>query len=236
MPYSDIITGCPGKAIFPTRKERKYILSSTELPPQLNRALNFADQKPIVIHYYLKPHPRLSFQCSGSWFKSRECLRNQFMSGCNAGDLQDEYMKCSAEFPGVYYLSRSANKFGRIQSVESSNDRIFYSDKKSIMTSAGSDKIYTVLEESGYLINLAAMKGHNSAGISLCVKNHFGTQTRASAMHLHPGLNNSNRMGYGHYRVLVDLMGNGYPVERTYSIFLIVFGREITGTHSPLNF
>jgi len=135
---------------------------------------------------------------------------------------KDEYLKYYAEFPGVYYLSRFAGKFGRIQSVESSNDRIFYSDNNSIMKGAGSDKIYTVLEEAEYLINLAAMKGHGSAGISLCAKNHFGTQSRASAMHLHPGLNSKNRMGYGHYRVLVDLMANKYTGRK--NLFYILDG------------
>jgi len=66
------------------------------------------------------------------------------------------------------------------------------------MSGAGSDKIYTVLEEAEYLINLAAMKGHGIAGITLCVKNHFGTQARRSATHLHPGLNSSSRGGSCH--------------------------------------
>jgi hypothetical protein len=78
------------------------------------------------------------------------------------------------------------------------------------MSGAGSDKIYMVLEDAEYLINLAAMKGHGIAGITLCVKNHFGTQARRSAAHLHPGLNSSSRRGYGYYRVLVDLMGNKF--------------------------
>jgi hypothetical protein len=121
---------------------------------------------------------------------------------------QDEYVKYYAEFPKVNYLSSFGNTSGRIRSVESTGDRIFYSDKRSVMDSAGSDKIYTVLEEAEYLINLPAMKGHNLAGITLCAKNHFGTQTRSAASHLHPGLNNSSRAGYGYYRVLVDIMGN----------------------------
>ena len=136
---------------------------------------------------------------------------------------QDEYLKYYAEFPGVYYLSRlAAGKFGRTQAAISSSDRIFYSDKNSVMKDAGSDKIYTVLEEAEYLINLAAMKGHGSAGISLCAKNHFGTQSRASAGHLHPGLNNKSRLGYGHYRVLVDLMASKYTGRK--NLFYILDG------------
>lgn len=127
---------------------------------------------------------------------------------------QDEYTKYYAEFPKVNYLSSFGATHGRIQSQEGVNDLIFYSDNKSVMTGAGSDKIYTVLENADYMINLAAMKGHGIAGITLCVKNHFGTQSRKSAAHLHPGLNSSGRRGYGYYRVLVDLMGNRFTGDK----------------------
>jgi uncharacterized protein (DUF362 family) len=127
---------------------------------------------------------------------------------------QDEYLKYHAEFPEVNYLSSFGNTGGRIKSSESSKDLIFYSDKKAVMDSAGSDKFYAVLEEAEYLICLPSMKGHNLAGFTLCTKNHFGTQTRRSASHLHPGLNNSSRQGYGYYRVLVDMMGNKHTGEK----------------------
>jgi hypothetical protein len=124
---------------------------------------------------------------------------------------QDEYLKYYAEFPKVNYLSSFGNTSGRIKSGESASDLIFYSDKKSVMSEAGSDKLYDVMEETEYLINLPAMKGHNLAGITLCAKNHFGTHVRPRAAHLHPGLNtDSSRKGYGYYRVLVDIMGNRY--------------------------
>jgi len=97
---------------------------------------------------------------------------------------------------------------------ESSGDLLFYSDNKAVMKEAGSDKIYTVLEDAEYLINLPSMKGHGIAGITLCVKNHFGTQSRKSAAHLHPGLNSKDRLGYGHHRVLVDMMGNKYTGDK----------------------
>jgi hypothetical protein len=121
---------------------------------------------------------------------------------------QDEFDKYFAEFPKVNYLSSFGDTSGRIKVSPSANDLIFYSDNKSVMTDAGSDKLYTVLEDAEYLINIPAMKGHNIGGITLFAKNHFGTQTRQAASHLHPGLNNASRRGYGHYRVLVDIMGN----------------------------
>jgi hypothetical protein len=124
---------------------------------------------------------------------------------------QDEYIKYHDEFPDVNYLSSFGATHGRILSGESSKELIFYSDRKSVMGDAESDKIYTVLEDAEYLINLPAMKGHGIAGITLCAKNHFGTQTRRSAAHLHPGLNSK---GYGNYRVLVDIMGNKFTGDK----------------------
>lgn len=117
-----------------------------------------------------------------------------------------------------------------MRSIKGSKDLIFYSDKKSVMSGAGSDKICTVLEDAEDLINLPVMKGHGIAGITLCVKNHFGTQTRRSAAHLHPGLKNNNSRGYGYYRVLVDLMGNKYTGIRIFSISWMLSGQVRIGT------
>lgn len=128
---------------------------------------------------------------------------------------QDEYKKYNAVFPKVNYLSSFGSTSGRIKAGESASDLIYYSDKKSIMSDAGSDKLYSVIEEAEYLINIPGMKGHGIAGITLCAKNHFGTHVRQSAAHLHPGLNtDKNRKGYGHYRVLTDIMGNKHTGEK----------------------
>ena len=140
----------------------------------------------------------------------QECI---YVGDAMRNIYQDEYIKYYKEFPQVNYLSSSGSTQGRIICSESSRELIYYSDNKSVMNDAGSDKIYTVLEDAEYLINLAAMKGHGTAGITLCAKNHFGTQSRRSAAHLHPGLN-TNRKGYGHYRVLVDIMGNKYTGDK----------------------
>ena len=79
------------------------------------------------------------------------------------------------------------------------------------------NQVKKVIEDADYLINLAVMKGHHRAGITLTAKNHFGSHTRETAKHLHMGLVNTEgrdgapiREGYGRYRVLVDLMGSKY--------------------------
>lgn len=141
----------------------------------------------------------------------QECI---YVGDAMRNIYQDEYIKYYSEFPNVNYLSSLGATYGRIHCCESKKDLIFYSDNKSVMSEAGTDKIYTVLEDAEYLINLATMKGHGIAGITLCVKNHFGTQARRSAAHLHPGLNSNTRKGYGYYRVLVDLMGNKFTGDK----------------------
>jgi hypothetical protein len=102
---------------------------------------------------------------------------------------------------------------GRIPVVPSAEDLIFYSDKGTVMDEAVSDKLYTIYENADYLINIASLKAHACAGITLCTKNHFGSHTRSSASHLHKGLIGEEndapyRTSYGMYRVHVDLMGH----------------------------
>ncbi|MEJ2355892.1 MAG: DUF362 domain-containing protein [candidate division WOR-3 bacterium] len=72
--------------------------------------------------------------------------------------------------------------------------------------------MYTIFEEADYIINIPSLKGHLHAGMTLFAKNHFGSNTRGGAYHLHPGLiapyGPLTRPGYGRYRVLVDLLSH----------------------------
>jgi hypothetical protein len=61
------------------------------------------------------------------------------------------------EFPDVNYIGQSSG-FGRTQVVAGSDPAIFYSDKGSVMTEAVSDKIYTVMENADYMINIPTLK------------------------------------------------------------------------------
>jgi hypothetical protein len=69
------------------------------------------------------------------------------------------------------------------------------------------------MENADYLINIAALKAHARAGITLTTKNHFGSHTRDGAPHLHPALiapenDEPINTSYGMYRVLTDIMGH----------------------------
>jgi len=121
-----------------------------------------------------------------------------------------------SEFPNVNYLDHDygAEK-GRVKAVANPAPSLFYSDRGRVLGSAyKNETIYKIFDDAEYLINLPTMKAHSYAGVTMFAKNHFGSQTRSSASHLHKGLVATvdrgvvTRGGYGLYRVQVDLMGH----------------------------
>jgi hypothetical protein len=140
-----------------------------------------------------------------------------------------------AEFPGVHYLDKFSTNHGRTMTVPTANNLLFYSDKTQ------KDKLYDVIENADYLINAANMKPHLSAGISLTAKNHFGSQARATANHLHYSLVASRATpsngGYHKYRVQVDLMGSKYLGQNTL-LFMVdgLFGGGSSETKGPVKY
>ncbi len=125
------------------------------------------------------------------------------------------------EFPNVVYIDHQSSTLGRTPIVPSAAPVIFYSDRGTILHEDGSstpvysDYLPTCITEANYMINIAALKGHNRAGITLCAKNHFGSHCREDASHLHQGLvspdgASQSRAGMGLYRVQVDLMGHKF--------------------------
>jgi hypothetical protein len=153
------------------------------------------------------------------------------------------YSVWHAEFPDVVYIDRFSDMFGRTLIQKSDTDLIFYSDKKQ------SDKLYDVIEAADYMINVASLKPHGSAGISLTAKNHFGSQARQNASHLHYALiaptwelsprevGKPSNGGYKKYRVLVDLMGSRY-LGRNTMLFIVdgLFGGGADETRGPVKY
>lgn len=115
----------------------------------------------------------------------------------------------------MHYADRTSSDHGRTLIHPTTNDLIFYSDKSQ------TDKLYDVIENADYMINVANLKPHGIAGITLTAKNHFGSQSRDGAPHLHYGLiapvkkGVPSNAGYHKYRVLVDLMGSKYLGQNT---------------------
>lgn len=100
--------------------------------------------------------------------------------------------------------------YGRTLSIKGTKDVVHYSDQTVI--TVGSDKLYKQLEDADYIVNIAALKSHIRGGVTMFCKSHFGSHTRSSASHLHPGLpspdGSAENLGYGKYRVLTDIMGH----------------------------
>lgn len=127
--------------------------------------------------------------------------------------FQDVYEQIVAVFPDVKYVDKSHSDLGRTKISEASEPVIEWSDKGDVMTQAGMDYLYKEMEEADYLINLATLKAHARAGVTLTAKNHFGSHSRDAAAHLHTGLVSAEndepyRTEYGMYRVLTDIMGH----------------------------
>lgn len=142
--------------------------------------------------------------------------------------IKEYYEIISAEFPNVNYIDKFGRR-GRTKAETGLQDDIFYSDRGTILRTGGTnwsdpsdsgpyiekDVLYRVIEEADYMINIAALKAHHRAGVTLTAKNHFGSHTRETAMHLHMGLaipdgrpGRPTRPDYKMYRIQVDLMGH----------------------------
>ncbi len=147
------------------------------------------------------------------------------------------YEVWAKEFPDIVYIDKISDKFGRTITKPTENDLVFYSDKKL------SDKLYDVIEAADYMINVANLKPHGRAGISLTAKNNFGSQGRQSAFHLHyslispVALGKPSNNGYHKYRVLVDLMGSKY-LGRNTMLFVVdgLYGGGSNETRVPVKY
>lgn len=153
------------------------------------------------------------------------------------------YSVWHSEFPDINYIDRFSEEFDRTLVKTTDKDLIFYSDKKF------SDKLYDVIEKADYMINVASLKPHGSAGISLTTKNHFGSQGRPSASHLHYSLvaplweasprvpGNASNGGYNKYRVMVDIMGSKYLGQNT-MLYIVdgLFGGGSDETKGPVKY
>lgn len=116
-------------------------------------------------------------------------------------------------FPNVCYMGSHGGN-GRIQSTFS-GVKFHWSAPNT--DGKRQDYIPRSFAEADYLINFAILKSHDSGGITVCGKNHYGSLLRNpngtlegrqyNYYNMHDSLPSSRR-GMGHYRALVDLMGH----------------------------
>ncbi|MGQ9589299.1 MAG: thioesterase family protein [Planctomycetota bacterium] len=115
-----------------------------------------------------------------------------------------------ARFPGVRCVD-FAGKFG-VEKTERSKVEVHWSSRPKALP----DYLSASFAEADYLLNVANLKAHTGAGVTLSAKNHMGSLVRWPAeegyFDLHPGTF-SKRTGI--YRPLVDLMGHAHLGGKT---------------------
>jgi hypothetical protein len=129
------------------------------------------------------------------------------------------------EFPDVQYLDKPG-KFGRIAAKQSSVPLYWSSHPEGCLQ----DYAPASFTRADYLINLAHLKSHTGAGVTLCAKNHYGSLVRRP---VEKGYFNLHPSGYasemGQYRTLVDLMGHSQFGGKT---LLYLIDGLYSGQHS----
>jgi hypothetical protein len=120
------------------------------------------------------------------------------------------------EFPNVHYLDHDGGSasFPRTR-VQYSSIPFFWSSHPAGMAQ---DYVPVPYAEAKYLINMANLKSHVSAGVTLCAKNHYGSLLRRPPdkgyYDMHETLARGVQ-GSGHYRAVVDLMGHAHTGGKT---------------------
>jgi hypothetical protein len=120
------------------------------------------------------------------------------------------------EFPDVHYLDHDGGNatYPRTR-VQFSSVPFHWSSRPS---GAAQDYVPVPYAEAKYLINMANLKGHTGAGVTLCAKNHFGSLLRKPPDKGYYDMHVSlpfMAQGSGHYRDLVDLMGHAHLGGKT---------------------
>jgi hypothetical protein len=119
------------------------------------------------------------------------------------------YEMLHAEFPGVSFMDHDGGTPSQPRrGVRPSSVPFYWSSRPGGTTQ---DFIPDAYADAKYFINMANLKSHTMAGVTLCAKNHFGSLARTPVdkgyFNMHDSLPR-NVPGYGHYRDLVDLTGH----------------------------
>jgi hypothetical protein len=120
------------------------------------------------------------------------------------------------EFPNVHYLDHDGGSASYPRTrVQYSPIPFYWSSRP---TGTAQDFVPVPYAEAKYLINMANLKSHIGAGVTLCAKNHYGSLIRKPPdkgyYDMHETLARLVQ-GSGHYRALVDLMGHAHTGGRT---------------------
>ena len=188
---------------------------------KLDYKVNYADLSPQLVVGLLK---QLVYEAN---------VPEQCITVCDASRyITDKtFDRCYSLFPNVNYLvtnfytDRGDYRYTdsrRPPVVPSEEPLIFYSninDKSNPPRMIPPDRLPMPFVEADYVINLGVMKGHSTAGVTLCAKNWYGSfccpPGNGITNDAHHMLLNQYTPEPGHYRVLVDLMGHEHLGGKT---------------------
>lgn len=125
------------------------------------------------------------------------------------------------EFPDVLFVDHDGGVEGHPRTrVVASHVPLYWSSRP---RNVAQDFIPVHFAEATYLINVANLKSHRMAGVTLGAKNHFGSlirkPTAAGYLDMHRSTAGETP-GWGHYRVLVDLLGHADLGAKTLITFI----------------
>lgn len=147
------------------------------------------------------------------------------------------YNLCHSEFPAVSFVDNDGLR-GRRRAEPDNTVPVFYSGPGA--GASGTTRLPRCVVGASYLINLALLRGHSLAGVTLCAKNHFGSVWRPDTTadrgwkpsNLHGPIDRGRPMGG--YNCLVDLMGHEH-LDGKSLLFMIdgLFAAVNQGARTP---
>jgi len=121
------------------------------------------------------------------------------------------YDPLHSEFPNVRYVD-GLGKLGRVRALPSAVP--FYWSCRP--TGVKQDYLTDFIADATYLINLANLKSHTEAGVTLCAKNHYGSLVRGPEDRGYYDMHDASfNKEPNSYRPLVDLMGHAHVGGKT---------------------
>jgi hypothetical protein len=161
---------------------------------------------------YMNTSPQMMLALLRQLVKAASVKETDISIGDTLAYFANEYYEpLHAEFPKVQFVD-GVGRLGRVRAKPSAVP--FYWSCRPQGTEQ--DYLPDFIAEATYLINLANLKSHAQAGVTLCAKNHYGSLLRGPRewgyYDMHPAAF-SKKLNV--YRPLVDLMGHAHLGGKT---------------------
>lgn len=161
---------------------------------------------------YMNTSPQVIFALLRQLVRTVGVAESDISVGDSVAYFANEYYNIlHNEFPNVRYMD-CAGKFNRVQIMQSSVPLYWSSRPKGRLQ----DYVPDYFADAEYVINLANLKAHTGAGVTLSGKNHYGSLTRIPSQSGYYDLHTSGfSSGVRVYRNLVDLLGHAHIGGKT---------------------